>query len=83
MATLREYFDADFSRVMNVASTLSLTRADERSSRSTAYKVPGRVHYGFDSGTKYISYFVSSGPDPAGRCLCGQTNAPYIRMHSK
>ena len=29
MATLREYFDADFSRVMNVASTLSLTRADE------------------------------------------------------
>ena len=83
MATLREYIDADFSRVMNLASTLSLTRADERSSPSTAYKVPGRVHYGFDICTKYISYFASSGRDPAGLCLCGQTNAPCIRMHSK
>src|SRR5216684_7455358 len=67
MATLREYFDADFPAVMNVASKLNLTLSG-KSLPGTTYEVPGRVHYDFDSGTKYISYFVSSCPDSSALC---------------
>jgi TIR domain len=66
MATLREYFDTDFPAVMNAASTLSLTI--DPAGASVGYEVPARVHYDFDSGTKYVSYFVSSGPRSAALC---------------
>lgn len=60
MATLREYFDADFPTVLNVASTLTVTIV--QGSSLASFQVPARVHYHFESGTKYISYFVSSSP---------------------
>ena len=66
MATLREYFDTDFQAVMNAASTLSLTI--NAADASVGHEVPARVHYDFDSGTKYVSYFVSSGPQSAALC---------------
>ncbi len=65
MATLREYFDADFQRIMNVGSSLTLTKPTEP---LTTVEIPGRVHYDFDSGTKFVSYFVSSSPDSALLC---------------
>jgi len=63
MATLREYFDTDFPSVLNTASKLSLT---VKGASAATFEVPARVHYDFDSGTKYISYFVSSGPESSG-----------------
>jgi hypothetical protein len=66
MATLREFFDTDFQALLNAASTLSLTI--NTSSGPVTRKVLGRVHYHFDSGTKYVSYFVSSGPESAALC---------------
>ena len=66
MATLREYFNTDFPAVLNAASTLRLTL--NTAGASVDYEVPARVHYDFDSGTKYVSYFVSSGPQSAALC---------------
>jgi hypothetical protein len=65
MATLREYFGTDFPAVMTLASTLTISN---KSSPATTYNVPARVHLDFDSGTKYISYFVPSGPDSYALC---------------
>ncbi len=65
MATLREYFDTDFPSVLNTASKLSLT-VNVKGAPAATFEVPARVHYHFDSGTKYISYFVSSGPESSG-----------------
>jgi len=67
MATLREYFDTDFPAVMNLASTLNLSTVG-KSSPAATYVVPARVHFDFDSGTKYISYFVSSSQDSYAVC---------------
>jgi len=67
MATLREYFDTDFP-VLNTATTLSLTLSNKLSSQSATYEVPARVHQDFDSGIKYISYFVGSCPDIYALC---------------
>ena len=66
MATLREYFETDFPAVMNAASTLSLTMKTVDSEKT--YAIPARVHYDFDSGTKYISCFVSSCPESSSLC---------------
>jgi TIR domain len=61
MATLREYFDTDFPSVLNAASTLSLTI--KQADSTATFDVRGRVHYDFDSGTKYVSYFIPAGPE--------------------
>jgi len=78
MATLREYFDTDFPLVLNAASTLSL-RISSKSNLSYAatFEVPARVHYDFDSGTKYISYFASSDPDSFALCEGLVTNPQW------
>jgi hypothetical protein len=61
MATLREYFDTDFPSVLNAASTLSLTI--KQADSTATFDVRGRVHYDFDSSTKYASYFIPAGPE--------------------
>src|SRR2546429_4359159 len=66
MATLREYFDTDFPSVLNAASTLTLTI--NQGGSATAFEVRGRVHYDFDSGTKYVSYFIPTGPEAYSLC---------------
>jgi TIR domain len=66
MATLREYFDTDFPSVLNAASTLSLT-INQANSAAT-FDVRGRAHYDFDSGTKYLSYFIPAGPEAFALC---------------
>ena len=68
MATLREYFETDFPALMNAGSTLTLTVKNGAGGESTTYEIPAPVHYDFDSGTKYISYLVLSGPDTFELC---------------
>jgi hypothetical protein len=60
MATLPEYFDTDFPSVLNAASTLTISQGGS----ATTFEVRGRVHYDFDSGTKYLSYFVPTEQRP-------------------
>jgi hypothetical protein len=73
MATLREYFDSDFPRVMSAGGTLSPSSTASTQSAGM-YEIPARVHYGFDSGVKYISYFVPSCPDSFAVCESLMTN---------
>jgi hypothetical protein len=54
MATLREYFDTDFTRVLNSASTAQWRYA------SIAGDAPVRVHFDFDSNAKFLSCYLPS-----------------------
>lgn len=57
MATLREYFDTDFQKVLNVADKLTISKA--------TYKIDIRirVHQDFDSNTKYLSFYIPKSAD--------------------
>ena len=57
MATLREYFDTDFTRVLNSAQPAQWQHA------GVAEEVPARVHLDFDSNAKFLSCYL-----PAGAC---------------
>jgi hypothetical protein len=57
MATLREYFDTDFQKILNVAKTLTISNATEK------FEILTRVHQDFDSNTKYLSFFIHETKD--------------------
>lgn len=59
MATLREYFTKDFTRLLNVAAEHKATLA---SGNVVPYTV--RVHLDFDSCAKFVSIHIPSGIDP-------------------
>lgn len=67
MATLREYFDTDFQKVLNVANTLTISNATDKIDILT------RVHQDFDSNTKYLSFFIPKNPDSL-QALAGLIN---------
>lgn len=56
MATLRDYFDTDFSRVLNVVNTLKMSNDTDEIDILT------RIHQDFDSNTKYLSFFIPKNP---------------------
>jgi hypothetical protein len=58
MATLREYFDTDFTRMLNAAEPLTVEGG------TTRLEVFPRVHLDFDSNTKFVSCFIPDTPDP-------------------
>lgn len=60
MATLREYFDTDFTSVLNVANTFHVE------GDGSVINCIGRVHIDFNSNTKYISCFIPEWDDPVG-----------------
>src|ERR1700733_3645958 len=76
MATLRECFDTDFPSVLNAASTLSL--AINQGGSATTFEVRGRVHYDFDSGTKYVSCFIAAGPEAYSLCEGVAMNSQWL-----
>lgn len=53
MASLREYFDTDFPHVLNVAAPIEITGPDK-----PLLTIQARLHYDFDSGAKFISYYI-------------------------
>lgn len=52
MATLREYFDTDFQKVLNGAKPITLSNAN------SSLDIIARVHQDFDSNTKYLSFYI-------------------------
>lgn len=52
MATLKQYFDTDFSYILSMHNTYRYTSEQE------SVEIIGRVHLDGYSNTKYISYFV-------------------------
>jgi hypothetical protein len=48
---------------MSAGSILSLSTTSTSSSEAATHEIPGRVHEDYDSGTKYVSYFIPSGPE--------------------
>lgn len=57
MATLREYFDTDFTRVLNSAQQVQWLYG------GIAGEAPARVHFDFDSNAKFLSCYL-----PADAC---------------
>lgn len=64
MATLREYFDSDFTHVLNAAKPITLYFQN-----SPALEVQARVHMDFNSNTKYVSCFLPAHPHPLAACV--------------
>jgi hypothetical protein len=52
MATLRQYFDTDFSRVLSANQPIKYSASDDD------VEVIARLHFDFDSNTKFVSYYV-------------------------
>lgn len=58
VASLKEYYDTDFPYVLNVSAAIDITRADK-----SMIKVQARVHYDYNAGAKFISYFIPETKD--------------------
>jgi hypothetical protein len=54
MATLREYFDTDFSNVLNLAKDIKIGDS------TFEKKVIAKVHFDFDSNSKFLSFYIFS-----------------------
>jgi len=52
MATLREYFDTDFTRVLNSAQPVQWQHG------GAAGQMPARIHFDFDSNAKFLSCYL-------------------------
>ena len=63
MATLRELYDTDFSRVLNVASPIEARTADR------VVEVQARVHFDFDANAKFVSYYLTTQASTAAGCV--------------
>lgn len=59
MASLREYFDTDFTHVLNVAQPLKI-----QFEKSPGLEIQARLHLDFTGNAKYISCFVPAHPAP-------------------
>jgi hypothetical protein len=55
MATLKEYFDKDFTKTLSVSNSLQFN--DNLGNR---IQIPVRVHFDFDARVKFVSFFVAS-----------------------
>lgn len=62
MATLREYFDTDFSKVLNVANNLKVNGA------AFEQEIFVKVHMDFDSNTKYLSVYLPTNSSHQNIC---------------
>ena len=62
MATLREYFDTDFSKVLNIANSLKLRGMDFDD------EIFVKVHMDFDSNTKYLSVYIPANSSHQNIC---------------
>jgi hypothetical protein len=68
MATLKEYFETDFTRVLNTTSTFRLESQD------SIVEVRTRLHFDFDSNSKYLSCFIPECDNPTA-VLAGLLNS--------
>lgn len=59
MATLHEYFDNDFTHVLNVAKPLTI-----KSQQSPNVELQARLHLDFSGNAKYISCYIPAHPNP-------------------
>lgn len=59
MASLREYFDTDFTQVLNVAQPLKI-----QFEKSPELEIQARLHLDFTGNAKYVSCFVPVHPVP-------------------
>ena len=57
MASLREYFDTDFTHVLNVAQPLKI-----QFEKSPELEIQARLHLDFTGNAKYISCFIPAHP---------------------
>lgn len=58
MATLREYFDTDFTYILNAGNTITLANADGK------IEVTARVHLDFNANVKFLSFYIPATDKP-------------------
>lgn len=58
MASLKEYYDTDFPHVLNVGTHIEVGKP-----QGETVRIHARLHYVFDAGTKFISYYVPKAID--------------------
>jgi hypothetical protein len=63
MATLRQYFDTDFSRLLKSSQPFRL------SDGAAELEVPVCLHYDFDANAKFVSCFVGKSGKPLSACV--------------
>jgi hypothetical protein len=64
VATLKEYFNNDFTHVLNAGKPITL-----HFQNSPALEVHVRIHMDFNSNTKYVSCFLPSHTNPLAACV--------------
>lgn len=63
MATLREYFDSDFTRIFNTATTWFAICLGQ------TVEILARTHFDFDAGVKFISFYLPRCANAQEVCL--------------
>jgi len=63
MATLRQYFDTDFSRLLKSSQPFRLCDG------ATDLEMPVSLHYDFDANAKFLSCFLQKSGNPLSACV--------------
>jgi hypothetical protein len=63
MASLREYFDNDFTNINNISNTVV------NSQNLPAVEIQARLHEDFPGNSKYISFYIPKHPAPLTACI--------------
>ncbi len=71
MATLTEYYNSDFNRILSTHATWKL-----KTSNGEEFEVIAKIHLDFDSNTKFISYYLPQCNNSLGviKSLLGKTD---------
>jgi TIR domain-containing protein len=72
MATLKQYFDTDFSRVLNAATMWSANCLGQ------IVEVTARTHFDFDAGVKFISFYLPQCGNARQVCRELLANSPKL-----
>src|SRR3989454_458685 len=72
MATLKQYFDTDFSRVSNAATMWYASCLGQ------IVEVTARTHFDFDAGVKFISFYLPQCGNARQVCLELLANSPKL-----
>ncbi len=72
MATLKQYFDTDFSRVLNAATMWSASYLGQ------IVEVTARTHFDFDAGVKFISFYLPQCGNARQVCLELLADSPRL-----
>jgi hypothetical protein len=72
MATLRQYFDVDFSRLLKTSHAIRISNG------AVELEVPVSLHYDFDANAKFVSCFVPNSGNILSACVALLANVDKL-----